>query len=929
MLIPLLLGSSALAFAPSDDVYIGIEPQRVLRFHSERQHDLRHGDAWQDFVSADGDGWHARFDEQTGTVFRAWGPGIDMGSPASVAEAAGAVLDLLSDYPDLLGVGADALALGMSGYDAERDTYYIHLDRVLPGTSDGTLGVVPEPVSMYRSGITARIKYGKLILLGIDTHPDAPQLSDVVALSRDEAAQLAVSAGPHPDADHTFVAAKKVVLPLQARAGLDYRMTWEVRTETQSPRGIWVSYIDADTGELLNVHNEVRYASGTVEVEHNIRHSASGTAVSVLKYLDYQGSSGADGQTDDAGYYSTDASSITAGMSGGWITVSNQQGGNGSLSTAGDATATTADFSAAELNTYHFLTEVIEWAEDVAPNVNDAWFYYYDTVVSNVNINSNCNAYYDGNVNFYRAGGGCNNTGEIADVIYHEWGHGFHYLNLESGNYDGSVGEGVGDTIASFFTNDTLMAPYFQTSGSGIREFGTDYVYPDDYVNNDGYVHANGRIFSGALWDFRTELTSTYPDDGDMRDVLYDVFVGGMKGGPSVAGAYDEFVVADDDDGDLGNGTPHLCELIAGFSPHGLGPGGSDAVIELSHAQVGNQLSTDVSISADFTNLAEACSDGDLASAAVVYSVDDGGSWDSIPLDMDVETVDGIIPAQEDGTVVEYYIEGTTTGGNTVSAPEGGSITPITYYVGELIEVFCTDFEDDDGGFTSELLSGEDSEGANDWMRGTPGGLEGDPAFAYSGDNVWGNDLGGRINGQDYNGAYQSDKHNRLLSPALDVSAYGGPFVVQFQRWLTVEDGYYDTARVTVNDKELWNNHATEYAVGDEHHKDSQWALHTVLADEPTDGILQVGWEIESDGGLEFGGWNIDDFCVYATSAEPSGGNDTDDGFDDDIDNGGDSLGDGNKEEWSQGCSTAAGASGGLLAGLMALGLVAFRRRDD
>jgi len=36
-----------------------------------------------------------------------------------------------------------------------------------------------------------------------------------------------------------------------------------------------------------------------------------------------------------------------------------------------------------------------------------------------VNINSSCNAYWSGSVNFYKSGGGCSNTGEIAAVTDH------------------------------------------------------------------------------------------------------------------------------------------------------------------------------------------------------------------------------------------------------------------------------------------------------------------------------------------------------------------------------------------------------------------------------------------------------------------------------------------------------------------------------
>jgi hypothetical protein len=38
---------------------------------------------------------------------------------------------------------------------------------------------------------------------------------------------------------------------------------------------------------------------------------------------------------------------------------------------------------------------------------------------ANVNINSSCNAYWNGSLNFYKSGGGCSNTAEIAAVADH------------------------------------------------------------------------------------------------------------------------------------------------------------------------------------------------------------------------------------------------------------------------------------------------------------------------------------------------------------------------------------------------------------------------------------------------------------------------------------------------------------------------------
>ena len=44
-----------------------------------------------------------------------------------------------------------------------------------------------------------------------------------------------------------------------------------------------------------------------------------------------------------------------------------------------------------------------------------------------------------------------------------------------------------------------------------------------------------------------------------------NIFTGLLKGGPDIAASFDEALVADDDDGDLENGTPHECEIIDAY----------------------------------------------------------------------------------------------------------------------------------------------------------------------------------------------------------------------------------------------------------------------------------------------------------------------------------------------------------------------------
>ena len=80
--------STSQAFVPSQDFYIGIEPQRIYRYHIEQQHKFRNNSDWQGFVSGtDGFDWKARFDEFTGLPYKAWGGGIDLGTLNSSNDA--------------------------------------------------------------------------------------------------------------------------------------------------------------------------------------------------------------------------------------------------------------------------------------------------------------------------------------------------------------------------------------------------------------------------------------------------------------------------------------------------------------------------------------------------------------------------------------------------------------------------------------------------------------------------------------------------------------------------------------------------------------------------------------------------------------------------------------------------------------------------
>lgn len=835
------------AFAPADDVFQGSEPNRVFRTHEGYQNRLRHGAEWQSFVAGIGYGWNARLDERTGTAHRAWGPPIPLADVSSAAAVERSTRAFLASS-GLLGVDLSELKLRSANYTADTDTWYVQFDRIVSG----------YPV--WRGGVDVRVRFGRVFMLEVDTYPQwqdigGPELDSVDAIA------IAELEGPAPMARHADESTRLVVLPWEGSGPLDLRLVYEVRSRTETPLGQWVSFVDARTGELLDVYNEIRFFSGVVYGTHDTRTVDGSFTTSPLPLVNFTGSDGGSATAGEDGSFTlSDDETWTMGLSGAYVNVRNRgSGGTGNMAASGSApTWDTSEATQAEIDSYKFLHDVRIWGQMADPG-NDMTG---DRLTSNVNLNSTCNAYYDGAVNFYSAGGSCNNTGQIADVNYHEWGHGYHYYALQSGTYDGAVSEGAGDTTATFLTHDPEIGPYFYTNGRPIRAVDDDRVYPDD-ISSD--THETGLIWAGAVWDTWEELLGTYgearSDAGTAWETASRDFAFALRAGPTIEETYDEFSAADDDDGDLSNGTPHACEIIDGFQPHGLGPSGSGSLVTIDHVPLGNQPpDIDIDVTGEFLNLSPECVSASLAEAKVIYSTDGGTTWTEGPLAIADTALAGSIPGLPDGTVVWYYLSTLADDGSEVLLPAGGSIAPYSFYVGNLVEIACNDFDSDDGSYTHELLDGDDREGADDWVWGQPDAYADDPPRAYSGRKVWGNDLGGG----NYNGEYQSNITNRLTSAPIDLAGNTN-VVVQFRRWLNVEDGVYDQATVYANDTAVWQNHRSNRNIGDEHTTDTDWMLHTIRLDGVSS-PLSLAWEISSDDGSEFGGWNIDDVCVYAMS---------------------------------------------------------------
>ena len=197
--------------------------------------------------------------------------------------------------------------------------------------------------------------------------------------------------------------------------------------------------------------------------------------------------------------------------------------------------------------------------------INPDWF--KRTLSAYTNLSRACNAHWDGlrkTVNFYSGNSRCANTGLIADVIYHEWGHG---LDAETGGIkDGGFSEGFGDIIAMVMTKSNIVGMGFGLDGLFVRNMEEDRVHPQDAK---GGVHEIGKIIGSTFWDMFNLFQTEYTED-ETLDTLRNYAFKMILTAEKYTDVYDALLLIDDDDEDLTNGTPNFCLINEPFSLHGL-----------------------------------------------------------------------------------------------------------------------------------------------------------------------------------------------------------------------------------------------------------------------------------------------------------------------------------------------------------------------
>ncbi|MEZ5313984.1 MAG: hypothetical protein R2862_10245 [Thermoanaerobaculia bacterium] len=420
--------------------------------------------------------------------------------------------------------------------------------------------------------------------------------------------------------------------------GLDYRLAWVFEPRFEGTDADWEAIVDANSGDLLAFADRTNYVAvprnviGHTYPVTNDGTSPGGSLVNnPVPFVNL--TVGPDTFTTDAGgnlQACVDGTATTT-LTGAYIKISDNCGAvNESSSTATldlgglpppatphDCTIPaghSAGDTASARSAYYEINHMAEMARGQLPN--NPWI--RQPLQVNVNITQTCNA--NGGaaqLNFYRTGGGCTNTGEIAGVFDHEWGHGMDSSDATPGI--SLPGESIADIYAGLRLNTSCVGYNFRPGvvcggygnaciplGSG----GCTGVRDSDWakhvqntpstittITTGGWAcplqgtrgpcnretHCEGSVPSEAVWDLWNRDLTAAPFNQSLdtaREVatrLTFIGSGGVTswyscnattGGCGATTGYMNYLAADDDNGNLNDGTPHMQAIFAAYNRH-------------------------------------------------------------------------------------------------------------------------------------------------------------------------------------------------------------------------------------------------------------------------------------------------------------------------------------------------------------------------
>jgi hypothetical protein len=515
---------------------------------------------------------------------------------------------LIADIKELHGIEDGDLVLnrshsGIFGVDGQ--VWWIDFDRTFKGI----------PVLYGRIGLG--VSHGNIVQIRLDYTGDIPRDLEPVLSAPEAVKSVGNYIGGFGEKDTITEGGVLFFLPRPRQAaggdtvapggGYDYELLYRVSFRKDGSLGSWVAWVDAVTGEVREFFDTNDYTSGRVSGMIKPRAATdTETELPIHNELVTVGGNPST-STDTSGNYSTTDSgqetfTFMSHPTTGGFTITNRSGANASVTYPQGPIVnhlwSNSNSRADERNAFYHLNAVRQRSKTYTTNFN-AIQWFRQLVTANVGISGMglcpCNAMSDGTALYFcNAGGGlCSNTGEIASVGQHEWGHLF--FNQLGGPNETATSEAFADTTAVLMQQDPIIGPSFWTNvGSALTSYGIAGPVFDPTALRDvsktmttsnisnrctrqnpmgplGYEgHCEGEIPSGAIWDLSDLLREKYGDAAGW-DYAEKLHATRPINGNYLSSAYYDYLIADDDDGNfMLNGTPNACLIYQAFQKHGI-----------------------------------------------------------------------------------------------------------------------------------------------------------------------------------------------------------------------------------------------------------------------------------------------------------------------------------------------------------------------
>ena len=524
-----------------------------------------------------------------------------------------------------------------------------------------TLPQVVDGIPVRHARIGATLSHGNLILLGTETWGNA-SLDTKPCITALQAMSLGFDfVGGRTQGDVLWRKPELEIVPVAPQeleksdgfagpigAGYRHRLVWSFGFRRQGEDPTWEILVDAHDGEVLAFEDRNRYEAKRITgaayplTSTEICPSNDRCGVMVpnlpMPFTD-TGLPAPNDYTNGAGLYGFSGVPATTTLYGRYVGIGDACGVASETAASGDLAlggtngehdcavpaGSSAGNTAASRSAFYEINKLIEVARGWLPG--NPWL--AAQIQAGVNLNQSCNAFYSpvgGSIHFYRSGGGCRNTGEIAAVFDHEWGHALD--DNDSGGELSNSSEAYADIAAiyrlqascvgygfwwtnnrscgttsdgsGFNANESLTGTHCALDCSGVRD--CDWDKHEDHVpdtpanftcvhclSGSGpcgrQVHCAAAPTRQAAWDFVARDLAGPPFNlsrGDAFIVGNKIFyqgsgnIGfwhacacpGASNGCAATNGYMQWLAADDDDGNLANGTPHMTALFAAFDRH-------------------------------------------------------------------------------------------------------------------------------------------------------------------------------------------------------------------------------------------------------------------------------------------------------------------------------------------------------------------------